>query len=257
MLSINKRKLILSLWRKKQRQTKNIFIAEGVKLVTDLARSGMKPLFVVVTEDFADSNDSVIFDDSVEICVCPVADMKEISQLTTPSPMLGLFHIPDTEFDIDKMPDDLVLVLDGIQDPGNMGTIVRIADWFGIKNIICSDSCVDIYNAKVVQATMGALARVTVVETDLAIYLNRNRNQWQLPVYGTFLEGNSIYSQPLSAQGFIVMGSEGRGISDSVSSFVTDKLLIPSFPEGVATSESLNVSTATAIVCSEFRRRNY
>ena len=136
-----------------------------------------------------------------------------------------------------------------------MGTIIRVADWFGMRQIVCSNSCVDAFNPKVVQATMGALARVAVFETDLEAYLLRNQSVWHLPVYGTFLEGKNIYSEPLSQNGFVVMGNEGKGISTAISRFVTHKLLIPSYPVGASTSESLNVSTATAIVCSEFRRR--
>ncbi len=257
MLSINKKRLIVSLSRKKQRQINKLFIAEGQKLVRDLVEGSVKPSFAVVVEDMVDSEFFDFLAAHCEIITCSVADMKDISQLTTPSSVLGVFHISESESAIFTIPSDLILMLDGIQDPGNMGTIVRIADWFGIHNIICSDSCVDLYNAKVVQSTMGALARVSVVECDLVKYLTMNRDKWKLPVYGTFLEGESIYNERLSSQGVIVMGSEGKGISGDVAAFVTHKLLIPSFPTGGSTSESLNVSTATAIVCSEFRRRTY
>ena len=130
-----------------------------------------------------------------------------------------------------------------------------MADWFGVEDMLCSEDTVEWQNPKVVQATMGALARVAVCETDLDAYFLKNESDWQLPVYGTFLEGKNIYSEPLSQKGFVVMGNEGKGISAAISRFVTYKLLIPSYPVGVSTSESLNVSTATAIVCSEFRRR--
>jgi TrmH family RNA methyltransferase len=255
MLSINKRKLIVSLSRKKQRESQRLFVAEGVKLVSDLIAGGVKPKFVLVVESSFSVHEKELLFGDIEIVECQPSEMKEVSLLSTPSVVLGVFHYADTGFKLDERPDDLILMLDGIQDPGNMGTIVRVADWFGIRKIVCSHSCVDIYNPKVVQSTMGAIARVAVVETDLAEYLKVNESRWQLPVYGTFLEGRNIYTSDLAKSGFIVMGSEGSGISSDVAGYVTQKLLIPSFPVGQTTSESLNVSTATAIVCSEFRRR--
>lgn len=255
MLSINKKKLVLGLSRKKQRLTHRLFIAEGLKLVRDLIEGGVQPLFVFKTDGQPlSTDDHGVFND-VEIIEGTSDEMKQVSQLATPSSVLAVFRMPDVRFDLNQVPSDLVLVLDDIQDPGNMGTIIRVADWFGIRQIVCSNSCVDVFNPKVVQATMGALARVAVCETDLDAYFLKNESDWQLPVYGTFLEGKNIYSEPLSQKGFVVMGNEGKGISAAISRFVTHKLLIPSYPVGVSTSESLNVSTATAIVCSEFRRR--
>jgi TrmH family RNA methyltransferase len=148
----------------------------------------------------------------------------------------------------------LILALDSVQDPGNMGTIIRIADWFGIKNIVCSTTTVDVYNSKTVQSTMGALARVAVHYVDLVEFLKQCRN-CDYPIYGTFLDGESIYTKKLSSHGVIVMGNEGKGVSKEVASEIGEKLLIPSYPVDVVTSESLNVAVATAIVCSEFRRR--
>ena len=145
-----------------------------------------------------------------------------------------------------------MLALDTVQDPGNLGTIVRIADWFGIRDIVCSETCADIYNPKTVQATMGALARVRVHYTSLADFL---RQIHPSPVYGTFLEGNDIYREELSGNGVIVMGNEGNGISEAIKPFVERKLYIPNYPPDTETSESLNVAIATAITCAEFRRR--
>lgn len=255
MLSINKKKLVLGLGRKKQRLAQGLFLAEGLKLVRDLIEGGVQPLFVFKTDDLSFSVDDQSVFYGVEIVEGTHEEMKQVSQLATPSSVLAVFRMTDVRFDLNQVPSDLVLVLDDIQDPGNMGTIIRVADWFGIRQIICSNSCVDAFNPKVVQATMGALARVAVCETDLEAYLLRNQSKWHLPVYGTFLEGKNIYSEPLSQTGFVVMGNEGKGISAAISRFVTHKLLIPSYPVGASTSESLNVSTATAIVCSEFRRR--
>ena len=145
----------------------------------------------------------------------------------------------------------LVLALDTVQDPGNLGTIVRIADWYGIEDILCSPLCADLYNPKVVQATMGALARVRVHYVDLVEFLPRIGT----PIYGTFLDGQDIYGQSLTPTGIIVMGNEGNGISPEVRKLVTHSLFLPSYPPGRITSESLNVAIATAVVCAEFRRR--
>jgi TrmH family RNA methyltransferase len=146
---------------------------------------------------------------------------------------------------------ELVLMLDGVQDPGNLGTIARIADWFGIRNILCSAETADIYNPKAVQATMGALARVKFHYTDLLQLLS----QYDGPVYGTFLDGENIYGQELSENGIIVMGNEGKGISQGVGEMINRRLYIPNYPIGTQTTESLNVAIATSIVCAEFRRR--
>ena len=148
----------------------------------------------------------------------------------------------------------LSLVLDGVQDPGNVGTIVRIADWYGIQNIFCSYDCADMFNPKTVQATMGSIARVKVIYTDIIAFIDKCNN---LPVYGTFLRGKNIYKESLSNNGLIVMGSEGKGISSEVEKLVTDRLFIPNFPTDSKSSESLNVAVATAITCSEFRRRHF
>ena len=146
----------------------------------------------------------------------------------------------------------LSLVLDAIQDPGNLGTIIRIADWFGIENIFCSDDTADVYNTKTVQATMGALCRVNVHYANIIDLITQNSNS---PIYGTFLNGDNIYRESLSSKGFIVMGNEGKGIRPEVEKLITHRLYIPNFSPNSTTSESLNVAVATAVVCSEFRRR--
>ena len=167
-----------------------------------------------------------------------------------------VFYRSQYEFSIDELlgNNELILALDAVQDPGNLGTIIRIADWFGIKNIICSQGTVDVYNTKTIQSTMGALARVRIHYVNLKEVLDIcSRNDY--PIYGTFLDGSSIYNAKLTNYGIIVMGNEGNGISDEIEKVISDKLLIPSYPVGELTSESLNVAVATAIVCSEFRRR--
>lgn len=251
MISNNKKKLIQQLTTKKQRDMQGRFIAEGIKLVGDLLRGGLKTTYIVgYAEALKEINAEKWCRD---IADCNEAEMKGISQLKTPSPILAIFEKPASA-EIDDCPQDLTLILDEIQDPGNMGTIIRVADWFGIRKIVCSKTCADIYNPKVIQATMGAIARVRVVETDLECYLEYNATHWHIPVYGTFLEGSNIYTCQLQQRAFIIMGNEGKGINDKLTKYVSDKLFIPNFPAGEITSESLNVATATAITVSEFRR---
>ena len=161
-----------------------------------------------------------------------------------------MYEIPQYELEVGTLSQQLVLALDTVQDPGNLGTIVRIADWYGIEHILCSPLCADLYNPKVVQATMGALARVEVHYVELEETFRHISG----PVYGTFLDGENIYGQELSSAGIIVMGNEGNGISPEIRKCVTHRLFLPSYPEGRTTSESLNVAVATAVVCAEFRR---
>ena len=145
-------------------------------------------------------------------------------------------------------------MLDGIQDPGNLGTIVRLADWFGIEHVVCSQDTVDVFNPKVVQSTMGALAHVKVHYTDIAMYLEQQKER-NTPIYGTFLEGEDIYEKDLSGNGIIIMGNEGNGIRNELKEMINEKLYIPNYPQGRDTAESLNVAVATAVICAEFRRR--
>lgn len=179
-------------------------------------------------------------------------ELRKASFLKTPQQVLGVFEIPAHEKESVDWDKSLVLMLDGIQDPGNLGTIVRLADWYGIEHIVCSPDTADVYNPKVVQATMGALARVKLHYTDLAECLSEHPD---VPVYGTFLDGENIYGQTLSANGAIVMGNEGKGIRPEVARLINRRLFVPSFPPERESSESLNVAVATAVVCAEFRRR--
>ena len=165
---------------------------------------------------------------------------------------MGIFRQPQYDTDTTTPQRELCLALDNVQDPGNLGTIIRIADWFGIENIFCSTGTADIYNPKTIQATMGAIGRVRVHYVDLPEMLASLKGK--APIYGTFLDGEVVYTKKLEKHGVIVMGNEGNGIGDECSRHITERLLIPSYPEGRATSESLNVSVATAIICNEFRR---
>ena len=240
MISKNKIKLIRSLETKKGREKVGLFVAEGPKAVNDLLHEG----FVA---------DEILED---------IEDIKKVSFLQHPQPVLGIFRMPEEDSKVTNdylslfnkyIDNQLVLSLDGVQDPGNLGTIIRIADWFGIENIFCSHETADCWNPKVVQATMGSIARVKLH------YLNLNELIDHLPVdypiYATLLDGNNIYSQELSHHGMIVMGNEGKGISSQLRTKINRKLLIPNYPPERETAESLNVAIATSIVCAEFRRR--
>lgn len=246
-LSRNKIKLIRSLKEKKFRNEHNAFLAEGDKLVSDLIASS-KCRLVAGLPEWIEAHPDVEAD---EVIMATEAELGKATFLKNPPPVIAIFHRPEydtREFDAS---DRLILALDGIQDPGNMGTIVRVADWFGIEHIICSPDTADIYNPKTVQATMGAVARVKAIYTDITTFLQRNAH---LPIYGTFLDGSNIYHEKLSDYGIIVMGSEGKGISAEAEKAVNKRLFIPSFPMRKTTSESLNVAAAAAIVCAEFRR---
>ncbi|MDI9605848.1 MAG: RNA methyltransferase [Bacteroidota bacterium] len=246
-LSRNKIKLIRSFKGKKFRDEHQLFVAEGDKLVSELLKNS-RCYFLAALPEWLDTHPDISAD---EIIIASEVELNRATFLKTPPPVIALFHQPNhdaKQLDINR---GISLALDGVQDPGNVGTIVRIADWFGIEQIICSSDTADIYNPKTVQATMGAIARVKVIYTDMARFL---REQEQLPIYGTFLDGHNIYEEVLPDTGIVVLGSEGKGISREVEKRVTRRLYIPSFPPGRATSESLNVATAAAIICSEFRR---
>ena len=239
MISKNEIKLIKALGQKKFRDERGLFVVEGEKLVAEALSSGFEVVAHYRIEDIGEEA------------------MARISQLIHPSPALAILRQPEpAPFAI--APDELVLALDGVRDPGNLGTILRIADWFGIRQILASEDTVELYNPKVVQATMGAIFRVRVHYCDLAATLRcpvKPGMTEETPVYGTFLEGDSIYETPLTKGGVIVMGSEANGISPRVAATVTRRLFIPPYPKDAHTSESLNVAVATAVTCAEFRRR--
>lgn len=247
-LSKNRIKYIQSLKEKKHRSEHNTFVAEGVKLVFDLLATCRCQLIAALPE-ILNAHPEIKAEEVVE---ASMSELKRATFLKTAPQVIAVFYRPDDEIEQIDLSDKLSLVLDGVQDPGNVGAIIRIADWFGIEHVICSEDSADIFNPKTVQATMGAIARVKVHYTGLVSFL---QSYSHLPVYGTFLEGADIYSEPLSGNGFIVMGSEGRGIRGEVMKQINRKLFIPNFPAGRATSESLNVAAATAVVCAEFRRR--
>lgn len=251
MISKNQIKYIHQLELKKFRKQEGLFIAEGHKVVGDLLRAGFKPRQIFAVQDWITDNSSQLSVLDSQLSEVNLEELTRLSLLQHPQQVLALFPIPD-EQTIPSPKNALSILLDNVQDPGNLGTIIRIADWFGIDTIYCSLGTVDAWNPKVVQATMGSIARVHIKYVDPHLLFDSLPDKF--PVYGTFLDGDNIYTQQLSQQGIIVMGNEGNGISDAVRSRVTHKLLIPDFHKG-DTADSLNVAIATAITCSEFRRR--
>ncbi len=253
MLSKSKIKLIQSLDRKKSRSESGLFLAEGNKMVEEALRSGFRIESVVCTPEFRGQHPE-ISTGRVEWIESDAETIRKASLLQNPQDALAIVYQPQPAKPEPELPDDLCLVLDFIQDPGNLGTILRIADWFGINTVVCSENTVDSFNPKVVQASMGAIFRIKIWYSNLEELLQK-AGQSQVPVYGTFLEGKNIYTEKLSKNGLLVLGNEGNGISGPIEKLVTHKLLIPSFSTAENKSESLNVAVATAICCSEFRRR--
>lgn len=247
MISKNQQKYIRQLEQKKYRKREGLFVAEGTKVVGDLLKR-YEPEAVFATMQWQSP-------ESITPQIVTDDELQRISFQQHPQQVLALFPIPsqDTSDPLTLLDNQtLALALDGVQDPGNLGTIIRIADWFGISTLICSEDTADAWNPKVVQATMGSLARVNIIYTSLTDLLDRLPDTY--PVYGTFLDGKDIYAEELTTGGLIVMGNEGNGISDEVRQRINHRLLIPDFHQG-ETADSLNVAIATAITCSEFRRR--
>ena len=240
MLSKNQIKLITSLQQKKYRKQEQLFFAEGVKVVQELLHSNfeLQELFTTKQDFLSVSKD--------KLHAISEAELKKISALATPNSCLAVFKIPKAK---EMKESGLILALDDVRDPGNLGTIIRLCDWFGIETLFCSEETVDIYNPKVVQATMGSISRVNVVYGDLENFLVTTK----LTVFGTFMDGKNIYQESLPNDGVIVMGNESNGISEAVEKLVTDRIAVPRFGD-LQITESLNVATATAIILSEFKR---
>lgn len=250
MISKNRIKYVRSLEMKKYRKSEGVFVAEGHKLVGDLL--GVFPcVYVAAVQEWVERHADALR--GVELDVVTDEELKRVSLMETPQQVLAIFRQPVYAADVNAVASGgLCLALDDVQNPGNLGTIVRLADWFGIEHIFCSRGCADIFNPKTVQATMGGIAHVQVHYVDLPQMLASLHAG--IPVYGTFLDGENMYGKTLENRGVIVMGNEGKGVSPEVEAHVTERLYIPNYPEGRETSESLNVAIATAIVCAEFRR---
>jgi TrmH family RNA methyltransferase len=248
MVSKSQISLIKSLQQKKFRRQHHLFVAEGYKSVSEFIAAGyqIETVYHTVSADAKLHNLSkkINFQEITE------AELQKISGLTTPQQVLAVVHLPEwPKLNPEALKNKFSLVLDGIQDPGNLGTIIRTADWFGISQIICSEDTVDAYNPKVVQATMGSLARVKIYYTNLETLLPT----LNLPMFGAMLDGENIYTADFGSEGLILMGNEGNGIRPNIQPLITQAITIPRVGE----AESLNVSIATALFCSEISRRTY
>ena len=242
MISKRQIKIITSLQQKKYRKLAGLFVAEGKKVIQEFLNSSFEL-------DTLFTTDENLFTSNSKVTLISEAELKKISFLKTPNKALALFKISEPVL-IEKK--GLIVALDEVRDPGNLGTIIRLCDWFGVKHLICSEATVDCYNPKVIQATMGSLTRVNVVYTDLKNYLSETN----LPVFGAFMDGNNVYKTKLPKDGILVMGNEANGVSEEISTFITEKIAIPRFGE-IQQTESLNVAMATGILLNEFKRGEF
>ncbi|MBP9187155.1 MAG: RNA methyltransferase [Bacteroidia bacterium] len=240
MLSKARIKIIQSLHLKKYRNELKLFVVEGKKQVAELLTSNYQISCLIATHNWAMQHAQYITNNT-ELITVSDDELKKVSLLQAPQDVLALVQMPDINYLPELLINNFTVVLDGIQDPGNLGTIVRIADWYGIKNIVCSLDCVDIYNPKTIQATMGSFARVNVYYTDLIEVLN----QTDLPVYGALMQGESLHTVQLHKNALLIIGNEGKGISENLLQYITNPITIPKFGE----AESLNAGVAAAIIC--------
>ena len=240
MLSNNVIKIITSLGSKKYRQKYNLFVVEGVKNIGEVIKSSIKVKELFITEDLWPEVTSI------KKTIIDEKDLKKISYLTTPNVGLALCELPEAEV-LDNLK-GLTIALDDIRDPGNLGTIVRLADWFGVENILCTKESVDLYNPKVIMSTMGSFSRVKVHYIDLKTFLSTYDGN----IFGTFMEGESIYENTLPQEGILVMGNEANGISKAIENLTTHKISIPFFGQK-GNTESLNVAVATSVILGEFK----
>lgn len=238
MLSKSQIKLITRLKQKKYRIADGFFVAEGIKVINELLNSSLQLHYLYTTESFVDNNEQEI--------LITENELKKISFLTTPNKALAVFKIPEQKNIETK---GLIVALDSVRDPGNLGTIIRLCDWFGVKELICSKETVDCYNPKVVQATMGSITRVNISYLDLNMFLAETK----IPIFGAFMDGENVYKKQLPKEGIIVLGNEANGISKNIEKQVTERIAIPRFGD-LQETESLNVATAGSILLSEFRR---
>ncbi|AQS94084.1 RNA methyltransferase [Polaribacter sp. BM10] len=241
-ISKNQLKLITSLSQKKYRQKHNLFIAEGIKVVNELLKSSFEVATLFCTNDYETNltEDKIVRIDET--------DLKKISSLKSPNKVLGLFKIPKLN---SINASGLIVALDAINDPGNLGTIIRLCDWYGVTQLICSTDTVDCFNQKVVQASMGSLTRIAINYVNLEAYLNETH----LPTYIADMDGDNVYKTQLPEEGILIMGNEANGVSNQIKKLISNKISIPRFGE-VQETESLNVATATAILLSEFKRNS-
>jgi RNA methyltransferase, TrmH family len=254
MISKGKVKFIISLQRKKTREEEGLFVIEGDKLVREFLAAGIPIKALFAKAEFLSSLPADLTRHVNDTEAVSYDELKIISTLKTPHNAVAIVPVAERELNIPEVLEHLSVVLDCIQDPGNLGTIIRAAAWFGIKNIICSYDSVDVYNSKVIQASMGALLHVSVWYYDLKTLLKAVKGK--VPVYGTLFDGESIYRHKLGNKGIILLGNESRGISEELIPFVTEKILIPKYNQAKQGIDSLNVGMAASVVFSEFLRKS-
>ncbi len=254
MLSKHLTNIIQNLEKKKFREKYNLFKIEGEKLVQELFLSDMKVDTLIARPSWIERNRQKA--QSYNTIEVNEIEMGRVSNFKSLPEVIALAQIPVKEHSPKEIKNELSIVLNGIQDPGNLGTILRLSDWFGVRHVFCDHDCANIFNPKSVQASMGAIFRVNVFYLDLVEFIPQFVDQ-DFPCYGAFLEGENIYRTELRTKGFIVMGNEGNGISPEIERFVTRKITIPSFAHSPYSTESLNVGVATGIILSEFKRIEY
>lgn len=256
MISKNRIAFLRSLQQKKNRRESGLFVAEGTKTVLELLNSGLSAELVVAAPEWLQQHSgSVKKAQSTE--EADAKDLERISSLSTAPDVLAVFRIPDQTLKASDLLKGFSLAADGIRDPGNLGTLIRIADWFGIERVLCSADTAEVWNPKTVQASMGSLARVQTAEVNLPELLSeiKSLSNGQLPIFGTFLSGTSVYETSFSENGIIIIGSESHGISDTVKELISQQITIPSFSTGKG-AESLNAGVAAGIICAEIRRQS-
>lgn len=254
MITRNQARMILSLQKRKVREENSLFVIEGDKMVREYITSGNRVSILAGKPEWLDGESETVIGGADEIVTVSYEELRRISSLKTPHNVLAVAPMAKRDYSDHLLPGRITPVLEYVQDPGNLGTIIRIAAWFGIGNIVCSPDCVDFYNPKVIQATMGAFMHVNVWYRPLETFLGKAVSEG-IPVYGATMDGRSVYDTDIGGEGIILFGNESRGISDRLIGYVTRRITIPGPPRPLAGIESLNVSMAAAIICSEFARR--
>ena len=258
MITRSESKLVRSLSHKKYREQEKLFVVEGEKMVGELLTGDMEPASGIhtlfATADWIVEHDETLSPLQIPLKEATAGELRKISNLVTPQRVLALVRIPQSEITPRELATSFVLGFESVRDPGNLGTIIRTADWFGIRHIICTPDSVDLYNPKVVQSTMGSLARVQTTYLDIEDLL-KDQAMKNKPVYGTFLSGEDIYRSILEKEPLVLFGNESKGLSAKYDPFLRMRISIPPFPPGPKVSESLNLASSVAVVCSEIRRR--
>lgn len=255
-LSKNKIQFIISLQRKKVRDEEGLFLIEGDKIVREYMQSDNRIRTLIAKPEFISGLPAKLTKKADEVIPVSYEELKKVSTLKTPHNAMAVVKIPEIILNPAAVLKNLCVALDFIQDPGNLGTIIRAAAWFGIKDIVCSETCVDVYNPKVIQATMGAILNINIHYTDLKVFLD-DVLKTGIPVYGALLEGESVYSADLAKNGVILLGNESKGISEELLPLITDKIMIPKFTDAQTGIDSLNAGMAASIIFSEFARRDH